>query len=237
MTVLMWDKPKKILTVQQWAEHYGFEDGPTGGYSPNMADADLGRWKAKITGKKLGFPQVEIRKTAGAQMTMIVNLGDGYNYKYYRAELVDDPRNADHIFVGRCGTFGQALHLALNGPMVLDHTEVAELPLVIEEAKSALNSLMVVPGDRSYYGAVMTSFDKEEFDAIAGAKFVFYRDGILLFTAPPSIIPMLKNLSGFTSLHLASDIFKEGKSLFDKDYKLPNFFPSLINSLSGIASL
>lgn len=87
MSILRWDKPKKIMTAQQWGEHYGFDGGPIGGYSPNMSEADQLSWKAKITGKKLGFPQVEIRKTTnhGSQVVIIVNLGEGYNYKYYRA--------------------------------------------------------------------------------------------------------------------------------------------------------
>lgn len=87
MSILRWDKPKKIMTTEQWATHYGFEDGPVGGYSPNMSEADQLSWKAKITGKKLGFPQVEIRKTTekGSQVVIIVNMGEGYNYKYYRA--------------------------------------------------------------------------------------------------------------------------------------------------------
>lgn len=89
-TILRWDKPKKVMTAQQWGEHYGFDGGPIGGYSPNMSEADQLSWKAKITGKKLGFPQVEIRKTTerGSQVVIIINAGDGYNYKYYRA--VDD---------------------------------------------------------------------------------------------------------------------------------------------------
>lgn len=87
MNILRWDKPKKVMTVEQWGKHYGFEGGPMGGYSPNMSEADQLSWKAKITGTKLGFPQVEIRKTTqhGSQVVIIVNLGDGYNYKYYRA--------------------------------------------------------------------------------------------------------------------------------------------------------
>ena len=90
MTILRWDKPKKVMTAQQWGEHYGFDGGPIGGYAPNMSEADQLSWKAKITGKKLGFPQVEIRKTTerGSQVVIVVNLGEGYNYKYYRS--VDD---------------------------------------------------------------------------------------------------------------------------------------------------
>lgn len=97
MSILRWDKPKKVMTTQQWAEHAGFEDGPTGGYSPNMSEADQLSWKAKITGTKLGFPQVEIRKTTerGSQVVIIVNLGAGYNYKYYRTENEDYKKYAD----------------------------------------------------------------------------------------------------------------------------------------------
>lgn len=98
MSILRWDKPKKVMTVQQWSEHYGFDGGPIGGYSPNMSEADQLSWKAKITGKKLGFPQVEIRKTTerGSQVVIIVNLGDGYNYKYYRAVNDDYTQYVDY---------------------------------------------------------------------------------------------------------------------------------------------
>lgn len=92
--ILRWDVPKKVKTVEQWRESYGFDGGPAGGYMPNMSEADQLSWKAKITGKKLGYPQVEIRKTTerGRQVAIIVNLGLGYNYKYYRAERVSKPR-------------------------------------------------------------------------------------------------------------------------------------------------
>lgn len=98
MSILRWDKPKKVMTAQQWGEHYGFDGGPIGGYSPNMSEADQLSWKAKITGKKLGFPQVEIRKTTerGSQVVIIVNLGEGYNYKYYRAVNDDYAKYVDY---------------------------------------------------------------------------------------------------------------------------------------------
>ncbi len=98
MSILRWDKPKKVMTTQQWAEHYGFDGGPIGGYAPNMSEADQLSWKAKITGKKLGFPQVEIRKTTkrGSQVVIIANLGKGYNYKYYRAVDEDHTQYVDY---------------------------------------------------------------------------------------------------------------------------------------------
>lgn len=97
MTILRWDKPKKVMTAQQWGQHYGFDGGPMGGYVPNMSEADQLSWKAKITGAKLGFPQVEIRKTTeyGSQIVIIVNLGEGYNYKQYRAVNDDYVKYSD----------------------------------------------------------------------------------------------------------------------------------------------
>jgi hypothetical protein len=124
MTILMWDKPARKVSVQEWKDDYGFEDGPAGGYIPNMSKADEKRWKAKLTGTKLGFPQVEIRKTAGAsQMTIIVNLGQGYNYKQYKVR--------DGINV----------HVALNGPAQMTFEETNEMHQAIQEAKTYLEGL------------------------------------------------------------------------------------------------
>lgn len=82
--ILRWDKPKKKLKTDEWRESYGFEDGPTGGYVPNMSDADAQSWKAKLVGHTKGRPQVEIRRQCGPSlMLIIVNLGTGYNYKGY----------------------------------------------------------------------------------------------------------------------------------------------------------
>lgn len=138
MSVLNWDKPKKVRTPQQNAENYGFEDGPTGGYQPNMSDADAASWKAKETGMKTGFPQVEIRKTfsasAGATMCLIiVNLGKGYKYKSY--EPVASPKTW-----GRT-TAGINVHVSLNGPLQMTFKDVEEMHSAIQEAKDYLAAL------------------------------------------------------------------------------------------------
>jgi hypothetical protein len=167
MTILMWDKPKKVLTTEQWAEHYGFEDGPKGGYLPNMSEADKLSWKAKITGKKLGYPQVEIRKTTrhGSQVMIIVSLGGGYNYKQYKA-INDDTYFKDEadwmakigpgsrfpqyetVEAAKAGydewrhpTRGLNVHMATNGPIQMTFDELDQMNEAIEEAKVALASL------------------------------------------------------------------------------------------------
>lgn len=168
--ILRWDRPKKVQTTQQWAESYGFDGGPRGGYQPNMSEADKLSWKAKITGKKLGYPQVEIRKTTqrGSQVVIIVNLGNGYNYKQYEAEnsnphyrnmtleqykekyqdLYDDP---DSYFGGKdleqdyiqqvFPTRGINVHIATNGPIQMTFEEMQEMQIAISEAEQALSSL------------------------------------------------------------------------------------------------
>lgn len=133
MGILMWDKPKKVKSKEEWANDGGFEDGPTGGYIPNMSDADQARWKAKLVGTKTGFPQVEIRKTTkGAQMLIIVNLGAGYNYKYYKA--VPDKSWGS-------STKGINLHVALNGPAQMTFQDMDEMYQAVQEAKAALEDL------------------------------------------------------------------------------------------------
>lgn len=84
MPVLRWDKPKKARSKADWENYAGFEEGPTGGYVPNMSEADAASWKAKLVGHTKGRPQVEIRRQCGPSLLLvIVNLGTGYNYKQY----------------------------------------------------------------------------------------------------------------------------------------------------------
>lgn len=129
MSVLMWDKPKKRLSTKDWKEAYGFDDGPAGGYQPNMSLEDQQRWKAKITGTKLGFPQVEIRKSFksvdAVQMLIIVNLGDGYTYKHRT------PKD----------TKGINVHMSLNGGAQMSFQDIQDMNRAIEEAKQALIAL------------------------------------------------------------------------------------------------
>ncbi len=130
MSILVWDQPKKKLTPAEHKESYGFEDGPTGGYLPNMSDADAKKWKAKLSGHKKGFPQVEIRKSfKNALLLVIVNLGKGYNYKQYEAE--PDPNS------WRSGetTKGINVHISTNGPVQMTFVQMAELQMAVNEAK------------------------------------------------------------------------------------------------------
>ena len=126
MSVLNWDKPKKVQTTQEWKEGYGFEGGPTGGYMPNMSDEDAKSWKAKVTGTKIGFPIVEIRKQCrnGTLLFIIVSLGGGFKYKWYDSNQ----------------TTGVNVHMSANGPIWLDFAEMTEMQQAVAEGEARLKS-------------------------------------------------------------------------------------------------
>ncbi len=124
--LLMWDKPAKKMAVDEWKDSYGFEDGPTGGYLPNMSDQDAARWKAKLVGKTTSSPQVEIRRTLGSyQLLLIVSLGGGYKYKWYTREQ----------------TQGVNVHLSANGPIAMSFQDVQDMSTVVQEAREYLENL------------------------------------------------------------------------------------------------
>lgn len=119
---LHWDKIEKVQTTEQWAEN-GFEDGPRGGYVPNMNQTDMERWKAKLVGANTNTPQVEIRKSNnGVQLLMIVSLGEGYRYKTR-------------------GRRGVNVHLALNGGAQLTFAQMDEMHECVGEARDVLQRL------------------------------------------------------------------------------------------------
>jgi hypothetical protein len=219
MPILSWDKPKKKRSKKDWEESYGFDGGPTGGYQPNMSDDDNARWKAKITGQKLGFPQVEIRKAVGSQMTVIVNLGDGYNYKYYRAlpdedhigktpedyknedsymyRIYDTQQKLDRFSMGAATTRGQQVHIALNGPAQMTFDEIRELNLAIDEAKVALEELTGVKGERKSYVLLVDDLSID-LKGILGLTEHFRLPGYkaVVVTAPEWCIPFIEQRPG-----------------------------------------
>jgi hypothetical protein len=219
VSIIMWDKPRQKMSKAKWKDDVGFEDGPTGGYQPNMSEYDANRWKGKLVGTKTGFPQVEIRKKAGASlMTIIVNLGDGYNYKYYSAipkefknlenfgagesrtwmDCVEDAEYFDFADFAGSTTSGTNVHISMNGPATLCFQEIAELTMVIHEAKAVLED-QIGPGVRhsyvAYYDGDATTFDA--INAVAGAKAQFDLKNlkIIAFTATYGAVGEIKKIA------------------------------------------
>jgi hypothetical protein len=129
--ILSWDKPVKKAPVEEH-QSWSFDGGPPGGYVPNMSEEDSKKWKAKLTGQKKGFPQVEIRRTVtGSQLLIIVNLGKGYTYKYLKPDVDSWGRS----------TQGFNVHMSMNGPIQMTFEDISELNEAIEEAKEFLENL------------------------------------------------------------------------------------------------
>ena len=219
---LNWDKPKKVLSTDAWRESYGFEDGPHGGYVPNMSHEDAISWKAKITGTKLGYPQVEIRKSANeGQLLMIVNLGDGYNYKHYRVIPEEKYRSVPFFDLMGSSTAGKCVHMSLNGPATLSYEDSISLGEIVQEAMDALDKIVTTPGRRIFVGLyVENGFDST---LLPEAKIVvnLAEDfNIICATIPESLIPATKAVPGVKKVMLQDHIALAARSIFDQDYRL-----------------
>ena len=69
MTVLRWDKPRKIMSRTE-RESISADGAPPGVYVPNMSEQDQKTFRAKkIRGKD---PRIEVRVTMGSQILIVV---------------------------------------------------------------------------------------------------------------------------------------------------------------------
>lgn len=128
MTILMWDKPEKIMSVEEW-QKISADNVPLGVYTPNMCKNDKERWKAKLVGHKAGRPHVEIRKSAkGVQIFLLVSLGGGYKYRGYKPDSKWD------------STIGTNLHFSSNGSVRLTFQDWEDMKQAVEEAKAVLEA-------------------------------------------------------------------------------------------------
>jgi len=71
LTVLTWDKPKQVISVDEW-KNICADGVPPGVYTPNMSEEDRKRWKAKLVGKTTDDPRVEIRVCHPCQILIVV---------------------------------------------------------------------------------------------------------------------------------------------------------------------
>jgi len=122
MGIIMWDKPKKMMTEKTRQKRFQSDCDIPGTYFPNMSLEDRKRWKGKVVGKTTGSPQVEIRKNT---FVIIVSLGGGYKYKYY----------------SRDKTKRTNIHIGASGPIQLTFKEWEEMKYVVDEATQVLREL------------------------------------------------------------------------------------------------
>lgn len=133
----MWDKPKRVMSKEDWAENQA-DGAPPGTFMPNMSAEDVAKWKAKLVGHKTSYPQVEIRKDS----TVVILSLKGYKYKYYDTrrsqENLDKIRQYD-----KKATYDKwpLIHIASAGPMVMSFEDLDEFKQAIDEGIEFLRNL------------------------------------------------------------------------------------------------
>jgi hypothetical protein len=134
--LLDFTKPAKVKI------NAGFEDGPIGGYVPQMGNADATRWKAKHFNLGKENARIELRKTftgihngqGSTQVTMFVAL-DGWDLagkNEFRKGL--DPKG--YYSTDTCGL---NVRMSMNGPLLLTFEQFSEINQIVNEAKQYLS--------------------------------------------------------------------------------------------------
>lgn len=121
----------------------GFEDGPVGGYVPQMSAADAQRWKAKQFNLGKENARIELRKTftgvnngqGNTQVTIFVAL-DGWDFATKHEHRTAKTATSDWFHKD---TRGLNVRISMNGPLLLSWEQYRELDSVINEAWAMVN--------------------------------------------------------------------------------------------------
>lgn len=133
MGVLMWEKPEKIMSIEDW-KAISADSAPPGVYVPNMSERDRQRWKATLKGTKLGRPWIEIRKSTrewGTQMLIIVSPGGGFGPERdgYRRGYFERTKKVN-------------VQISQNGPADFTFKGFEELQAAVTEARQVLEAYL-----------------------------------------------------------------------------------------------
>jgi hypothetical protein len=209
--VLLWERPKKRMTSEEW-RGISFEDGPAGGYMPNMSPDDERRWKAKLSGTTTGFPQVEIRKRAGeALILIVVNMGAGYAMKGRtpkhdpsKIRRYDEDRIPRHLELAALETTGGVnVQMSMNGSAFLTFDNMRDMHAAIEEARVVLEQFETVPGTRRIHHVVVRRGSDhaavaERLSALPGVRvhLVHEPDNVIIISVADSVAGTLTSVEG-----------------------------------------
>lgn len=139
MAVLMWEKPKQVISKEEWKGNQA-DGAPPGTWMSNMSHEDSMRWKAKVVGATLGFPQVELRRNG-----MVVILSKrGYKYNGYDcrqtpealAEYAEKKKK-----YGWKDELDSVVHIASSGAQSMSFREYEEFQQALKEGWEALEGL------------------------------------------------------------------------------------------------
>lgn len=134
-SLLDFTKPAKVIIEA------GFEDGPTGGYVPQMSEADATRWKSKHFNIGKENARIELRKTftginngqGSTNITIFVAL-DGWDYATkHEARTANVKGEWFHT-----DTRGLNVRMSMNGPALMTFDQFNEIAQIVDEAKKYL---------------------------------------------------------------------------------------------------
>ena len=129
--LLNFDKPNKVVI------DHGFDGGPTGGYMPQMDQVDANRWKAKKFNIGKDNARIELRKSfhgaRGVTQVFIVVANDGW-------DMADKYEYRKKSTGGSVCTTGKHFRMSMNGPLVLTADEFAEIPAIVAEAQTYIET-------------------------------------------------------------------------------------------------
>jgi hypothetical protein len=128
MATIMWDKPKKIMSEEEW-KSITADSAPAGVYTPNMSEEDKYKWKGKLIRGKC--PRVELRKTCRKS-----NNRDGGKWTsvYCQLLVVVSFKDID-------GMYDCNVRMSMNGKCGMSMDEFLEFNLAVDEAKAVLRTL------------------------------------------------------------------------------------------------
>lgn len=131
--LLNFDKPNKV------AIDAGFEDGPPGGYVPQMDVTDAQRWKAKKFNIGKENARIELRKTftginngqGSTQVTIFVAL-DGWEFATKHEYRSAKTSTSDWFHTD---TRGLNVRMSMNGPLLMTFETFKEINDIVTEAE------------------------------------------------------------------------------------------------------
>ena len=127
MSILDWNRPKKVMTTEE-RNKISADGAPPGVYVPNMSEEDNQRWKAKL----IGGPnrRVEIRKN-------IVGEWRESKYKTFGGRK-DRSRNCAQLL---CIVDEHSVRISANGTLDFEGSEFGYFMLAVQEARQALSDM------------------------------------------------------------------------------------------------
>lgn len=117
------------MSKEKWMS-LSADGAPPGVYTPNMSEADMKKWKAKLISGK--YARVEIRKTTTSQVKIVVSLPGcptSQRKSWTRRGEMEDIGHNDNVVI------------SMNGPSNFTFEQIQELAEAVEEAKAVLKKL------------------------------------------------------------------------------------------------